>query len=137
MCHVKEIQEQAEKLEDLLRLQSLPLGIKMLTSGDEIPKEAQRPVRDMGFHLNFCQALALSRRNGLTIAQTIEDMWCFEPVVGFGFVKPPKRFLDGYNRYPASARSLEAGATWAKNMPRFEQGSNTLYRKAISRLQTP
>ena len=47
-------------------------------------------------------------------------MWCFEPVVGFGFVKPSKRFLDGCNRYPASARNLEAGAIWARNMPRSE-----------------
>jgi uncharacterized protein (DUF169 family) len=122
MWNVKEIQKQAEKLEGLLRLQSLPLAIKMLKTGDEIPEEAQRRVKDMGFHLNFCQALALSRRNELPIAQTIEDMWCFEPVVGFGFAKPPKPFLDGYNRYPASARSLEAGATWASNMPRFEHG---------------
>jgi uncharacterized protein (DUF169 family) len=122
MDNLAEIREQASELEHLLRLQSLPLGIKMLKSGDEIPEEAQRPVKDMGFHLNFCQALALSRRNGLVIAQTIEDMWCFEPVVGFGFVKPPKRFLEGYNRYPSSARSLEAGATWARNMPRFQHG---------------
>jgi len=122
MFSLKEMQQQAEQLEDLLRLQSLPLGIKMLKSEAQIPKEAQRPVKDMGCHLNFCQALSLSRRNGLTIAQTMGDMWCFEPVVGFGFAKPPKRFLDGYNRYPASARSLEAGATWAKNMPRFEHG---------------
>ena len=119
MDNLAEIREQASELEHLLMLQSLPLGIKMLKSGDEIPVEAQRPVQDMGFHLNFCQALALSRRNGLVIAQTIEDMWCFEPVVGFGFVKPPKRFLDGYNRYPSSARNLEAGAIWARNMPRF------------------
>jgi len=122
MNNLKDMHGQASELERLLRLQSLPLALKMLKSEDEIPKEAQRPVKDMGFHLNFCQALSLSRRNGLTIAQTIEDMWCFEPVVGLGFVKPPERFLEGYNRFPSSARTLEAGATWARNMPRFDYG---------------
>ncbi|MBW1716908.1 MAG: DUF169 domain-containing protein [Deltaproteobacteria bacterium] len=122
MVNLDEMHRQARELERSLRLQSLPLALKMLKSEDEMPEKGQRPVKDMGFHLNFCQALSLSRRNGLTIAQSMEDMWCFEPVVGFGFVKPPKRFLDGYNRYPASARTLEAGSTWARNMPRFECG---------------
>lgn len=122
MVDLEEVHRQARELESLLRLQSLPLALKMLKKEDEIPEEAQRPVKDMGFHLNFCQTLALSRRHGLTIAQGIEDMWCFEPVVGFGFAKPPQRFLDGYNRYPASARTLEAGSTWARNMPRFDHG---------------
>lgn len=122
MIDREEMHRQARELESLLRLQSLPLALKMLKSKDEIPEEAQRPVKDMGFHLNFCQALAFSRRNGLTIAQMKEDMWCFEPVVGFGFVSPPQRFLDGHNRYPTSARTLEAGSTWARNMPRFDYG---------------
>jgi len=122
MINLEEMHGQARELERLLRLQSLPLALKMLKSEDEIPKEAQRPVKDMGFHLNFCQALSLSRRNGLTIAQTMEDMWCFEPVVGLGFVKPPERFLEGYNRFPSSTRILQSGATWARNMPRFDYG---------------
>ena len=120
MTDLEEMHGQARELEHLLKLQSLPLALKMLKSEDEIPEDAQRPVKDMGFHLNFCQALALSRRNGLTIAESMQDMWCFEPVVGLGFVKPPKRFLEGHNRYPASARTLEAGSNWARNMPRFE-----------------
>lgn len=33
---------------------------------------------------------------------------------------PPRRFLDGHNRYPGSARDLEVGAAWARNMPRFD-----------------
>ena len=122
MIDREEMHGRARELESLLRLQSLPLALKMLKSRDEIPEEAQRPLKDMGFHLNFCQVLALSRRNGLTVAQMKEDMWCFEPVVGFGFAKPPQRFLDGHNRYPTSARTLEAGATWARNMPRFDCG---------------
>lgn len=122
MIELEELHRQAGELEGLLRMQTMPLGLKMLKSIDEIPKEAKRPLKDLGYHLSFCQALALSRRQGWVIAETKEDMWCFEPVVGLGFTKPPKRFLEGYNRYPDTASTLEAGSTWARNMPRFDYG---------------
>jgi len=112
--------EHAKELQRLLRLQSMPIALKMITKKENIPEGALRPVKDMGHHLSFCQALALTRRRGLAIAETKNEMWCFEPVVGLGFVEPPRRFLDGHNRYPGSACTLEAGATWARNMPRFE-----------------
>jgi len=83
--------EHAKELERLLRLQSMPIALKMFTKEEDIPEGALWPVKDMGHHLSFCQALALTRRRGLTIAETKSDMWCFEPVVGLGFVKPPRR----------------------------------------------
>lgn len=129
MIDLEQTHKQAQELESLLRLQSPPLALKMVRREDQIPEEAQRPVNDMGFHLSFCQALSLSRRHGLTIAQTKEDMWCFEPVVGLGFVKPPQRFLDGHTRYPEMSTTLEAGSTWAKNMPRFDYG---IYSAVVS-----
>jgi len=119
MFDLKKMHEQAKSLERLLRLQSMPIALKMLATEEQIPDDALRPFRDMGHHLSFCQALALTRRKGLTIAETKSDMWCFEPVVGLGFVDPPRRFLQGHNRYPGSASTLKAGATWARNMPRF------------------
>jgi uncharacterized protein (DUF169 family) len=129
MIDLEQMHRQAKELESILRLQSFSLALKMLKRENEIPKEATRPHRDMGFHLTFCQALAFSRRNGLTIAETKEDMWCFEPAVGLGFAKPPQRFLDGYNRYPKTASTLQAGSTWARNMPRFDHG---LYSGVLS-----
>ena len=123
MVDFTQMHEGARELERLLRLQSMPIALKMLREEREIPDNALRPMRDLGHHLSFCQALAWTRRRGLTIAETLEDMWCFEPVVGLGFVEPPRRFLEGHNRYPASASTLEAGATWARNMPRFDYPS--------------
>jgi len=120
--NMDEIHKQAGELETLLRMQCLPLGFKLLRSETEIPDGARRPVKDLDTHLSFCQILSLSRRHGLTIAFTKEDMWCFEPVVGLGLAEPPAEFLDGRNRYPDTAKSLEAGATWAKSLPRFETG---------------
>ena len=122
MINLDEIHDLGLKIEELLRLQSYPIALKMLEKGDKTPKQAIKPTRDWGHHISFCQALALTRRQGYTIVLSKEDMWCFEPVVGLGFVEPPKRFLDGWNRYPDTSSSLKAGAKWAKNMPRFEYG---------------
>ena len=120
--NLKHLHEQADELERLLKLQSFPVGVKLLRGKDEIPEDAQRPVRDMKYHLSLCQAIALARRFGVTVAEAKEDMWCFEPVIGLGFEKPPQHFLEGYNRYPFNVSTLEAGATWAKSFPRLDHG---------------
>lgn len=119
MAHLKELHKQAIELEGALRLLFPVLAIKMIKKEEEIPKDAKRPVKDFGHHLSLCQAYLMTARANLTIAETKEDMWCMEPVLGLGFEKPPKYFLDGHNRYPESAKTLEAGVNWARNFPRF------------------
>lgn len=64
----------------------------------------------------------MSRRYGMSIAMLKEDMWCPEPVIGYGLVEPPKYFLDGHNRYPKGVETLKAGANWAREFPRLKVG---------------
>ena len=64
----------------------------------------------------------MSRREGSMIAMLKEDMWCFEPVIGYGLAEPPQYFLEGHNRFPESAKTLEAGKNWAQAFPRLEIG---------------
>ena len=64
----------------------------------------------------------MSRKQGTTLAMLKEDKWCFEPVIGFGMAEPPQYFLDGYNRFPGSVATLEAGSNWARAFPRLEVG---------------
>lgn len=119
---LKELHQYAEDILQALRLKTYPLAIKMLKAEDEIPKEAIRPVRDMGYHLDLCQGFSRTRWEGKTMAFLKEDMWCFEPAVGYGLAEPPKAFLEGHNRYPATAKTLEAGSNWAKSAPRLDVG---------------
>ncbi len=58
-----------------------------------------------------------------------EDMWCFEPVVGYGLESPPASFLEGYNRYPHDVKTLEAGKHYAEEFPTLETEK---YRGVIS-----
>jgi uncharacterized protein (DUF169 family) len=114
--------EYGKRLENLIRPNSHPLAVRMLRSPDEVPEEAIRPVRDFGRCMSTCQTFALSRRFGETVAQLFEDMWCPEPVIGFGLAEPPQYFFEGKTRYPDGVKSLEAGANWAREFPRFEVG---------------
>ena len=40
----------------------------MLEKEEDIPEGAFRPKRDKGIHLAQCQAFAMSRRDGITVA---------------------------------------------------------------------
>jgi uncharacterized protein (DUF169 family) len=110
----------AEELERRMRLQTFPLAVKMIEKESNIPDEARRPFKDTGHHLAACQGFASSRREGLTVAMTKEDMFCPEAVVGLGLEETPDFFFEGWQRYPHSVRTLEAGKTWAREFPRLE-----------------
>lgn len=110
------------RVEKQIKQVSRPLAIKMIKGEDEIPKEAKRPTKDYGACMSTCQVFALSRKYGETVAQLFDDMWCPEPVIGFGLAEPPQYFLEGHNRYPNGVSSLQAGSNWAREFPRFEVG---------------
>lgn len=105
-----------------MRLQSFPLALKLLETEGDIPLNAYRPLRDSGYHLSLCQAFEVSRREGTMVAMLKEDMWCFEPVVGYGLEEPPEYFMEGHNRYPEDVETLEAGRHYAEEFPRFPVG---------------
>ena len=107
----------ADELERRVRLQTFPLAIKFLESEELIPEGATRPLRDLGYRLALCQGYALSRREGKTMAMFKEDMWCFEPIIGYGWAQAPQYFLDGYNRYPQDVESLDAGKNYVSDFP--------------------
>jgi uncharacterized protein (DUF169 family) len=112
----------AEEIERYVRPVTYPFAVRMLRGVDEIPEGAKRPKRDFGKCLSACQGFTLVRRYGMSIAMLKEDMWCPEPVIGFGLAETPQYFLEGHNRYPGGVESLEAGASWARELPRLEFG---------------
>ena len=122
MTQLSTLHNYGREIDERLRLQTFPLAIKLLEKGEDIPEGAQRPLRDLGYQLMACQGFAMSRRDGVTMAMLKEDMWCFEPVVGYGIEKPPQYFLDGYNRFPLDVETLEAGSNYAHEFPQLEYG---------------
>ena len=116
------LHEYAEELERRIRLQSFPLALKLLEKEEDIPEGAEKPLKDFGYHVMLCQGYAMSRKEGKTIAMFKEDMWCFEPVVGYGWAEPLQYFLEGHNRYPEDVKDLEAGKNYVSDFPRLEVG---------------
>ena len=114
--------EYGEEIERRLRLKTFPLAVKLLEKEGDIPEGVKRPVKDFGYHLSLCQSYQISRERGTPMAMLKEDMWCFEPVVGYGLGKPPEYFLEGHNRFPRDVKTLEVGSHYAQEFPRLEVG---------------
>jgi uncharacterized protein (DUF169 family) len=95
----EEFNRYGEELIHLLRLQTSPVAVRMLASEADIPAEAVRPRRDKGEHWAQCQAVALSRRDGFTVAMCREDNWCPAPLMAYGLVQRPES-RGGQNANP-------------------------------------
>ena len=122
MADLSTYHEWGRELDDRLRLRSFPLAIGLLEDESDVPDDAIRPSQDEDNRLSLCQAFQRSRRAGETMAMLGEDMWCFEPVMGYGLEEPPEDFLDGDNRYPMDVATREAGRRFAEEFPRLDTG---------------
>jgi uncharacterized protein (DUF169 family) len=92
---VETINAYGSDLLNMLVLRTYPIAIKMLKNESETPQGAVRPKRDLKTHYSACQAFGVVRRRGTALAMFLEDHWCFEPIIGYGLVEPPKDFLEG------------------------------------------
>ncbi|MEJ2101470.1 MAG: DUF169 domain-containing protein, partial [Desulfobacterales bacterium] len=76
-----------EVVSTYVKPQTYLLAVKMLSSDNDLPKDARHPLKDFGAALTLCQALALSRREGLTLVLDKHSQSCPIALVGLGFVK--------------------------------------------------
>ena len=119
MIYLKTIHANAKEIRNKLSLPTYPLAIKMVKSEEEIPKNAIRPFKDKGYHLDNCQAFSMSRRGKNMVAMTKEDMWCMAPFIGYGFVKPSKEWLEAKHR-DSWGINREARKKAVQSTPHFE-----------------
>jgi uncharacterized protein (DUF169 family) len=101
MTTLKEYNTCGEELERALLLKTHPIAVKMLEKEADIPEGAIRPKKDRGYHLAQCQAFAMTRRQGMTIAMLKEDHWCWAPLLAYGMVEDPHdAFVDAHTSFP-------------------------------------
>ena len=110
-----------EVMSAYIKPQTSPLAIKMLDGAEEIPKTAKSPVRDFGVPFSLCQALALSRKEGLTMVLDKNSQSCPIALAGLGLVRP-EEFLGGKFVLAPINQSPEARKTMAASLPRFPFG---------------
>jgi len=118
MVSLKEIEE---VMSVYIRHQTHPLGVKLLRIGDPIPEGAKNPVRDFGVPLSLCQALALSRKEGLTIVLDRNSQSCPIALAGLGLAKP-EEFLSGKFVLAPVNQSTEARKKMVGSLPKFPYG---------------
>jgi uncharacterized protein (DUF169 family) len=124
MVSLKEIEE---GMSVYIKHQTHPLAIKMLSQEEGVPEGAKDPVRDYGVPFSLCQALALSRKEGLTVVLDKNSQSCPIALTGLGLVRP-EEFLGGKFVLAPTNQSPEARKKIAGSLPRFPFGK---YRRVV------
>jgi uncharacterized protein (DUF169 family) len=121
-----------KELETYLKLKTSPIAVKMLEKEEDIPEEAIRPKRDHGYHLAQCQAFAMSRRQGMTVAMLKEDNWCWAPLLAYGLVEDPHHpIVDALTSLPRFELGTYIGIVTAPlNSASFEPDLVLIYSNA-------
>jgi uncharacterized protein (DUF169 family) len=88
-----------ELLSNLLQLKAAPVAVKILKGSSDFPDDAKRPVRDFGLKIAMCQAIAMARKFGWTVAMGPEDNVC-----------PSSKILWGWAEFD----KMNFAKTWVK-----------------------
>ena len=106
-------------LEEILRLETYPLAIKLVRDETEFPEGTRRPEQKLA----LCQALTISRKFGWTMGITGEDSACLGSSMAYGWDTTTEETLleqfflfGGYVSDEASAQRM------VKNIDRLEPG---------------
>ncbi len=122
MIKYEKINEYSKDIEQYLRLKTSPVAVKFIQNEDEIPTYAVRPKRDTGKHLAQCQAFAMSRREGKTVAVLKEDQSCWAPLISYGLID--SSVID--TEKPEYDLQLKGTLQWIKGLadalPALEKG---------------
>jgi uncharacterized protein (DUF169 family) len=86
----------AKEIEQYVRPETFPLGIRVIQQGQPVPDKARQPWRDLGAKVTVCQGISMARRYGWTLAMGTEDLSCPIALVAFGF-RPHNSYYDDGN----------------------------------------
>jgi uncharacterized protein (DUF169 family) len=75
-----------EILNSYIRPQTFPVAIKLYSTQETLPAKVRMPVKDLGYQITLCQAVALSRRYGWIMGVGKEDQCCVGGHATMGFM---------------------------------------------------
>jgi len=100
----------AREIETYVRPSSFPVAAKLLGPDEPLPEKAKRPWRDFKIQIAICQAIAMARRYGWTVAVGAEDVNCVLTKTAFGLAPLTEHFTSGHLACGMYTENLEAGA---------------------------
>jgi uncharacterized protein (DUF169 family) len=112
----------AKEIENYVRPATFPVAAKLLGPNDPVPEKAKRPWRDMKVQIAICQAIAMARRYGWTVAVGAEDVNCVLTKTVFGFAPLTEHFTGGNLACGMYTETAEAGARTEAATHRLPQG---------------
>ncbi|MFQ6050483.1 MAG: DUF169 domain-containing protein [Candidatus Hydrothermarchaeota archaeon] len=94
----------ANVLYKYIRLNSFPVGVKLLEKKEEIPPKTRRFKTKM----NNCQLAGLARSYGWVVGATKEDLVCVAGAACVGLIETPEKITSGKISYKVNQKTLEA-----------------------------
>lgn len=73
---MKEWQELGKELRRYINSETFPVAIQILKDKRDIPDGVRTPLKDLKVKMAYCQAAAVARKYGWTIAMTKDDLGC-------------------------------------------------------------
>ena len=99
----------AKKLEEILRLNTRPVGVKMYEKSEEMPR------KPLNFKLNICQLVAMARYQGKVNAGTPDKMICAMGAACTGLIATPDAISSGKAAVGPYCKDEEAGKNFMAN----------------------
>ncbi|MFC1904953.1 DUF169 domain-containing protein [Chloroflexota bacterium] len=89
-----ELKQISQAIDFYIRPACFPLALKILGSSQEIPSKARIPKRDLNTEVALCQAIAMGRLYGWTMAFGHDDHYCPYGALTLGHVPLKPYFLE-------------------------------------------
>ncbi len=110
------------EIETHIRPATFPVAVKLLRPDEPVPEKAKRPLRDMKIQIAICQAIAMARRYGWSIAVGEEDVNCVLTKTAFGLAPVTEHYTSGHLACGMYTETLEGGAKTEAATHRLPQG---------------
>jgi uncharacterized protein (DUF169 family) len=110
------------EIEQHIRPATFPVAAKLFRPGEALPPKSKRPQRDLKIQIAVCQAIAMARRYGWTLALGAEDINCVLTKTAFGFAPLTEHYTQGHLACGMYVESLEAGARTEAATERLPEG---------------
>jgi uncharacterized protein (DUF169 family) len=108
---MKELYELGRELKKYTNIDTSPVAITFLKNKSEIPEGTRRPLKDLKTKIAPCQAQAMARKYGWSVAMTDEDMGCAIASHTYGFepadMEAAAAFFTKMNYASDSSSALE------------------------------
>jgi uncharacterized protein (DUF169 family) len=109
------------EIEQHVRPQTFPVGIRMLRPGEPPPDKVRRPA-EMGIKVAICQTFSIARRYGWALAVGRDDLSCPLAKTAFGFEPVLPYYAEGNLACGMYVETPEAAARTEAEVPKFAHG---------------